>query len=119
MLQNIDLSSLEKAIIEEIKLSPEEASKGAKILINELDSIFEKSLKAWSEERKYINVKVKKTDIFALMHYEELNYIQAIRLLNEYYLDKIPKDHLQIIEDAKKLEKHDGLWKILYLLVFG
>ena len=68
----------------------------------------------------YMNeYKVKKTDVFSLMHYEKLNYIQAIRLLNEYYLDKIPKEHLEIIEDAKKLEGQDCFWKTLYLLIFG
>jgi hypothetical protein len=119
MLQNIDLNSLEKALIEEIKLSPEEATNGAKLLINELDTIFEKSLKDWSKKRKYTNVKVKKIDIFALMHYGELNYVQAIRLLNEYYLDRIPQKHLEIIENTKKEQRNDHFWKTLYLLMFS
>ncbi len=114
MLKNIKITDLKNAITNNLKTPEGTSFLAAKHLIEELDERFEESLKIWIEKGTFINVKLKGIDTFDLMHYMDMNYIEAIETLNL----SISDNTLQSIKTCKKLKRKDKLWKTL-ACIFG
>ncbi len=114
MLKNVKIIDLKNAIASKLDIPEGTSFLTAKHLIEELDEGFEEPLKSWIEEGTLINVKLNGIDAFDLMHYMDMNYIEAIETLNLSLSDKT----LESIKTCKKLRRKDRLWKTL-ACIFG